>query len=51
MIGLGCDHGGLELKKTVMEYLDSRVLNTRISVHTQVTLAIILFMARLLLTQ
>ena len=22
MIGLGCDHGGLELKKTVMEYLD-----------------------------
>ena len=24
MIGLGCDHGGLELKKTVMEYLDSK---------------------------
>lgn len=24
MIGLGCDHGGLELKKTVMDYLDSK---------------------------
>ncbi|MDO5387614.1 MAG: ribose 5-phosphate isomerase B [Clostridia bacterium] len=24
MIGLGCDHGGLELKKTVMNYLDSK---------------------------
>ncbi len=23
MIGLGCDHGGLVLKKTVMDYLDS----------------------------
>ncbi len=23
MIGLGCDHGGLELKKAVMDYLDS----------------------------
>lgn len=22
MIGLGCDHGGLELKKTVIEYLE-----------------------------
>ena len=24
MIGLGCDHGGLELKKVVMDYLDSQ---------------------------
>lgn len=24
MIGLGCDHGGLELKKVVMDYLDSK---------------------------
>lgn len=24
MIGLGCDHGGLELKKVVMSYLDSQ---------------------------
>ncbi len=24
MIALGCDHGGLELKKTVMAYLDSQ---------------------------
>lgn len=24
MIGLGCDHGGLELKKIVMDYLDSQ---------------------------
>lgn len=24
MIALGCDHGGLELKKVVMDYLDSK---------------------------
>ena len=24
MIGLGCDHGGLELKKVVMVYLDRK---------------------------
>ena len=24
MIGLGCDHGGLELKKVLMDYLDSK---------------------------
>ena len=32
MIGLGCDHGGLELKKTVMEYLDSKGIEIPIPV-------------------
>lgn len=29
MIGLGCDHGGLELKKTVMKYLDAHHIQYR----------------------
>lgn len=29
MIALGCDHGGLELKKVVMDYLDSKNIEYR----------------------
>lgn len=51
MIAIGCDHGGLDLKKQLVEHLEKRDMKSRILAHIQVILVTILYMQRKWLSQ